>query len=260
MVAAFYYSLTDWSGLGAETYIGLDNYDELLHDAAFGRSLKVTAVYTAAFVPLLVVFSLAFALLVNQRLRFNGFFRSMFFLPFMLSLVVSSLIWSFMLDERAGLLNLVLERFGMEPQAWLGSTTLAPWAIVMVTLWQAVGYNMIIFLAGLQDIPRDYYEAARVDGAGAWTRFRTITLPLLRPTMVFVLVIALIGAIQLFDPIFVMTQGGPANATTTAVYYIYDNAFQGLRFGYASAASVVLFAILLITTVVLMRVFRREAD
>jgi multiple sugar transport system permease protein len=175
-------------------------------------------------------------------------------------LVISSVIWSFMFQDPAGAVNVIIGWFGFAPQSWLGSTDTALISVIVVTLWQSVGYSMIIFLAGLQDIPTSYYEAARVDGAGPWRRFTSITLPLLKPTSVFVLLISFIGAFQLFDPIFVMTQGGPANATTTAVYYIYQQAFQYLQLGYASALSVVLFAIILVFSLVQLRVFRDEAD
>ena len=258
IIGAFYISATDWSGIGDRQFVGLDNYEELLRDGTFRHSLKVTFVYTVWFVPLLYVLSLGLALLVNQRLAFTGVFRSLYFLPFMFSLVVTSVVWTFMFDQRAGIFNVVLGKFGIESQSWLGNAKLAPWALIIVTLWQALGYSMIIFLAGLQDIPRDYYEAATIDGAGALRRFRTITLPLLKPTSVFVLVISIIGAIQLFDPIYVMTQGGPFNATQTAVYYMYQNAFQYFRFGYASALAVVLFVILLTTSLTTLRLFRHD--
>lgn len=259
IVGAFYVSLHDWSGIGGRTYIGLSNYRELLEDPGFTDSLKVTALYVVAFVPLLFVLSLALALLVNQRLVGSGFFRSAYFIPFMLSLVVASVIWAVILDERAGLLNAALAKVGIGPQPWLGSTTFALWSIVIVTLWQSIGYSMIIFLAGLQDIPRQLYEAATIDGARAGQRFRGITLPLLKPTSVFVLVISFIGAFQLFEPIFVLTQGGPADATTTTVFYIYRQGFEFLRLGYASALAVVLFAIILVFTLIQLRVFRHEA-
>jgi multiple sugar transport system permease protein len=165
-----------------------------------------------------------------------------------------------MFQDPAGVVNSIIGIFGIAPQPWLGPTKLALVAVIVVTLWQAVGYSMIIFLAGLQDIPGVYYEAARIDGAGAWHRFRYITLPLLKPTSVFVLIISFIGAFQLFDPIFVMTKGGPADATTTTVYYIYEQAFQFLQMGYASALSVVLFVIILIFSLIQLRVFRGEPD
>jgi multiple sugar transport system permease protein len=165
-----------------------------------------------------------------------------------------------MLDDPAGVINSIIGWMGIAPQAWLGSTRLALVSVIVVTLWQSVGYSMLIFLAGIQDIPTVYYEAARVDGAGAWRRFRHITLPLLKRTSVFVVLISLIGALQLFDPIFVMTKGGPADATTTAVYYIYQQAFQFLQLGYASALSVALFAIILVFSLLQLAVFRDDAD
>jgi multiple sugar transport system permease protein len=155
--------------------------------------------------------------------------------------------------------NEVIGLFGIAPQPWLGSTRFALVSVIMVTLWQGVGYSMIIFLAGLQDIPRVYYEAATIDGAGAWKRFRHITLPLLKPTSLFVGLISFIQALQLFDPIYVLTQGGPAGATTTAVYYIYETAFEFLQLGYASALSVVLFLIILVFSLLQLRVFRTES-
>lgn len=256
---AFYISLHDWSGIGAREWAGLRNYQDLVEDEAFRDSLRITAIYTAVFVPLLFGFSLALALLVNQGLKLTGFFRSAYFAPFMVSLVVSSVLWGFMLQNPAGAVNAIIGVFGIDPQPWLGSKRFALISVVMVTLWQGVGYSMIIFLAGLQDIPRVYYEAATIDGAGGWKRFRYITLPLLKPTSVFVGLISFIQALQLFDPIYVLTSGGPAGATTTAVYYIYETAFQFLQLGYASALSVVLFLIILVFSLLQLRVFRTES-
>lgn len=258
IAGAFYISLHDWTGLDAKQFTGLDNYETLVHDKAFLHSLKITAIYTFTFVPLLYVISLALALLVNQGLVLTGFMRSAFFAPFMVSLVVASILWSFMFLDPAGAINALLGLVGIDPQPWLGSTRLALIGVIIVTLWQAVGYSMIIFLAGLQDIPRVYYDAATVDGANAWHRFHRITLPLLKPTSVFVLIISFIGAFQLFDPIFVLTNGGPADATTTTVFYIYQQAFKFLQLGYASALSVVLFAIILVVSLLQLRVFRDE--
>jgi ABC-type sugar transport system permease subunit len=260
IIGAFYISFHDWTGIGVKHWSGIENYKTLIHDKAFLQSLKVTAIYTFSFVPLLFVISLGLALLVNQGLKLTGFFRTAFFAPYMVSLVVASVIWSFMLQDPAGAVNAIIGWFGIAPQAWLGSTKLALVAVILVTLWQGVGYSMIIFLAGLQDIPRVYYDAAKVDGAGAWRRFRSITLPLLKRTSVFVAVISFISAFQLFDPIFVMTQGGPANATTTTVYYIYQQAFQFLQLGYASALSVVLFFIIVLFSLLQLRLFRDDAE
>jgi multiple sugar transport system permease protein len=259
ILGAFYISFHDWSGIGAREWIGLQNYSDLIDDEGFRDSLRITAIYTVVFVPLLFCISLALALLVNQGLRLTGVFRSAYFAPFMVSLVVASVLWGFMLQNPAGAVNEVIGLFGIAPQPWLGSTRFALVSVIMVTLWQGVGYSMIIFLAGLQDIPRVYYEAATIDGAGAWKRFRYITLPLLKPTSVFVGLISFIQALQLFDPIYVLTQGGPAGATTTAVYYIYETAFEFLQLGYASALSVVLFLIILVFSLLQLRVFRTEA-
>ena len=259
IAGAFYISFHSWSGIGERSFNGLANYRSLLDDPFFVDSLKITAIYTFTFVPLLFVSALGLALLVNQRLQLTGVFRSAYFLPFMISLVVASVVWAFVLQERGGILNELIGLVGIDPQPWLGSTRLALVSIVIVTLWQGVGYSMIIFLAGLQDIPRDYYEAATIDGANAWQRFRRVTLPLLKPTSVFVLIISFISAFQLFDPIFVLTGGGPAGATTTAVFYIYETAFEFLQLGYASALSVVLFAIILVFTLVQLRIFRHES-
>jgi multiple sugar transport system permease protein len=260
ILGAFYISFHDWSGIGVREWTGLENYETLIQDKALRDSLRITAIYTVVFVPLLFVLSLALALLVNRGLKLTGFFRSAYFAPFMVSLVVASVLWGFMLQQPAGVVNVVIGLFGIEPQAWLGSTRLALVSVILVTLWQAVGYSMIIFLAGLQDIPRSYYDAAIVDGANPWQRLRYITMPLLRPTSLFVLLISVIGALQLFDPIFVLTQGGPAGATRTTVFYIYETAFEFLQLGYASALSVVLFLIILVFSLVQLRVFRDKSD
>jgi multiple sugar transport system permease protein len=252
-------SLHDWSGLGEAVFIGLDNYLELLSDTLFLDSLRITVTYVVLFVPLLYVIALGLALLVNQRLKLSGFFRSAYFMPVMVSLVVASVIWSFIFQERAGVLNAILGRVGLEPQPWLGSTQLALISVVIVSLWQGVGYSMIIFLAGLQDIPGEFYDAAKVDGANAWQRFWRITLPLLKPTSVFVVITSFIGSFQVFDPVYVLTSGGPAGATSATVYYIYENAFEFLRIGYASALAVALFAIIFIFTMLQLRWFRHES-
>lgn len=260
IAAAGYFSLQDWNGLSPATYIGLANYEELLGDPAFFDSIRVTLTYVALFVPALIILSLGLAMLVNQGLRFTWFFRSAFFLPVMFSLVVASVVWTQIFQEKGGLLNSGLTAIGLPAQPWLGSPDQALISIVIVALWQGIGYNMIIFLAGLQDIPTEYYDAAAVDGATSVRQFRHVTLPLLRRTMVFVIVTSLIVAFQVFDPIFVMTSGGPASSTTSTVFYIYETAFSFLRLGYASAVSVVLFLLIFAFTGLQLRLFRSEAD
>lgn len=260
ILAAAYLSLNDWNGLAAPRFIGLANYQQLVADPAFRDSIRITLAYVAIYVPSLIVLSLALAMLVNQKLRLTWFFRSAIFLPVMFSLVVASVVWTQLFQESGGLVNALLGALGIPPQPWLGSPSQALLAVAIVATWQGVGYNMIIFLAGLQDIPLDYYDAAAVDGASAVQRFRHVTVPLLKRTTLFVLVTSLISAFQVFDPIYVMTNGGPANATRTAVFYVYENAFSFFRLGYASAISVALFLMIFAFTGVQLRLFRSEAD
>ncbi|WP_019586187.1 carbohydrate ABC transporter permease [Deinococcus apachensis] len=245
ILAALLISFTNWNALGAPSWVGLANYQRLFADPQFWSSLRVTAVYTVVYVPLVYAVSLGLAVLANQRVPLIGLFRTIFFVPVVLSLVVTGLMWRFIFDEQVGLLNYALSLVGMEPRAWLGDVNLALPAIIVVSVWINMGYYMTIFLAGLQDIPREYYEAARIDGASGWQTFWRITLPLLRPTSLFVVVVCLIGAFQVFDQVWVMTKGGPADATQVTVIYIYKQAFQYLNLGYASAIAFALFLIIL---------------
>jgi multiple sugar transport system permease protein len=256
---AFFISLNDWNALSPMRWAGLSNYSRLLRDWQFWDSLKITAIYTVTFVPIVFALSLSLALLVNRRLPGMGFFRTLFFVPVVLSLVVSSLMWKYIFDERAGLLNYLLGFVGIEPQPWLGSVELALPAIIVVSVWMQMGYFMVIFIAGLQDIPRVYYDAAKIDGANSWQSFRHISLPLLRPTSLFVLVISLIGSFQVFDQIWVMTQGGPAGASRVTVVYIYQQAFQYLNLGYGSAMAFALFLVILAISLLQFRLVRPQA-
>jgi multiple sugar transport system permease protein len=256
---AFYISLHSWTALSPMRWIGFANYTRLWADVRFWDSLQITALYTIIYVPLLLAISLGLAVLVNQRLPFISIFRAIFFVPVVLSLVVSSLMWRYIFDERIGLLNYLIGLVGVPPQAWLGSVELALPSIIVVSLWIQMGYFMTIFLAGLQDIPREYYEAAMIDGASSSTAFFRITLPLLKPTTLFVLVISLINAFQVFDQVWVMTRGGPASATRVTVIYIYQQAFQHLNLGYASAMAFALFLIILVVSLIQFRLFRTRA-
>ncbi len=253
---AYFISLHDWDGLSPMRWNGLDNYAKLFGDRQFWDSLKITTIYTLIYVPLLYTISLGLALLVNQRLPFMRFFRTIFFVPVVLSLVVSSLMWKYIFDERAGLLNFLIGLIGIQPQSWLGSVELALPSIIAVSVWIQMGYFMVIFIAGLQDIPREYFEAARIDGANRWQVFFQITLPLLKPTSLFVIVISLISSFQVFDQVWVMTKGGPARATQVTAVYIYQQAFQFLNLGYGSAVAFVLFVVILAFTLIQFRLFR----
>jgi len=258
IVAAIAISFLHWTGLKPPTFVGLDNYSALLADSQFPRSLLTTAAFAVGYVAGLYLLSLSLALIVSRRTPGSGLFRSAYIIPVMVAPAVAAVIWRYVFDERSGFLNAVLGVFGVGPVSWLGDQQLALVAITVVSIWQAVGYMTIIQLAGLDDIPREYYQAAEVDGAGAAASFRYITFPLLRPTTAFVLIVALIDALQVFDVAFVLTRGGPAGATTTAVMYIYRQSFEYLNFGYGSAIAVVLFAIIFSLSFVLLRVFGQQ--
>ena len=246
-------------GFGGYQFIGLDNYRRMLLDSLFLQSLRVTLAYVVMLVPSLYVVGLGLALLVQRRSRISALLRSLFFLPQMVSLVVVALIWQVLLVDKIGPVNRALATIGLAGLSWLGDPGLALVAVVVVSLWFLMGFYMLIFLGGLQDIPREYYEAARIDGANPLRAFFHITLPLLRPTSFFVLLVGTVAAVaggQAFDLIYVMTKGGPANATEVTIYYIYQQAFQYNEFGYAGAMASTLVVILLALTLVLFRLTR----
>ncbi|SEG66144.1 carbohydrate ABC transporter membrane protein 1, CUT1 family (TC 3.A.1.1.-) [Saccharopolyspora kobensis] len=222
-------------GFGNVEWAGLDNFRLMAGDGLLWRSFGITAAYAALFVPLAFFASLGLALLVKDHFRGVGAVRAALFLPNAVSLVVIGLLWQFLLTDKTGALAKLT---GLDGVSWLGDPSLALVTLVLISVWFLMGYQMLIFLGGLQDIPREYYDAATVDGGGPWQRFRHVTWPMLRPTSFFVLVTSTINAItgmQVFDLVFVTTSGGPANATTTVVFYAYQQAFQFGRFGYAAA-------------------------
>lgn len=251
MVLALGLGFFDVTGFGGIAFAGLENYRKMFADPLFLESLRVTVVYVGGFVVGVFVVSLGLALLVQQRIPFVGFFRSMFFLPHVVSLVVVGLVWQFMLTDGVGVVNQVLESVGVGGRSWLGDPRFALATVVLVSIWFFMGYYMIIFLAGLQEIPREYYDAARIDGARGWHLFRYITWPLLKPTSFFVLLVSTItgvAGLQAFDLIYVMTKGGPANSTSLGIFYIYQQAFQFNDYGYAAAMSSFLVLLLLAAT------------
>lgn len=242
------------SGFGQYAFAGLANYRKMLIDPLFIGSLQTTVKYVIVLVPGLYVIGLGLALLVKRPIPLIGLFRGMLFLPNVISLVVIGLIWKFLLVDRIGVVNTFLSKFGLGGQSWLGDPDLTLWTLLAVTIWFLMGFYMLIFLAGLQEIPRDYYDAARIDGAGPWRSFRDITLPLLKPTSFFVLLVSLVAAVtgpQGFDLVYVMTKGGPANSTNLTTYYIYQQAFLFSNFGYAAAMASVLVLTLLVLTGIL---------
>jgi multiple sugar transport system permease protein len=227
------------SGFGDYQFIGLDNYRRILVDDYFLNSVRVTATYTVVLVPVLYVVSLGLALLV-QKAAHSGVLRTLFFLPHVVSIIVVATVWRFMLTSKVGVINKLLFYLGVEGHSWLGNPAYALGATIFISLWFEAGFFMIILLAGLQDIPRDYYEAAKLDGAGYWQMLRWITLPLLKPTTFFVCLISVVGAIaggQGIDLIIALTKGGPARSTSLATYYVYQQAFEVGDYGYAAAVA-----------------------
>ena len=262
MLSALRLSFTDASGFGAEEWVGLDNYVRVFTDSDIRDAMLNTLWYTVLFTPTAVLIALALALVLNSpALPFRGFFRTALFLPFIVSLAVAAFAWSYLLDPRLGLLNHWLQGAGVQLGDVLEDPVLAMPAVALVAVWKNFGFYMVIFLAGLQDIPASLYEAARVDGAGAWLRFTNVTLPLLSNTFAFVLIFALIAALQAFDQIYVMTGGGPYGSTQTIVMEIYRSGFRRLELGFASALSyVLLIATLLLSIVQFVFFGRREKD
>jgi multiple sugar transport system permease protein len=232
-------------------FIGLENYRRLLNDPMFWTALKNTFYFVIVGGPLSVLVSLGAALLVNYRLtRFQGVFRTLLFLPVVTTLVAVAVVWRYLYHPRYGFLNYVLGLAGLAPIDWLGDPDWAMPAIILMAVWKNFGFNMVVFIAGLQSIPRRLYEAAEIDGADGWAQFRYITLPMLAPTFLFVTVITLIGYFQLFAEPYVMTQGGPADSTLSVALFMFQEGFRWWNLGYAAAVAFVLFLIILTGTLI----------
>jgi multiple sugar transport system permease protein len=241
-------------------FVALANYVRLLHEPRFWIALRNTAYFVLVGGPLSVAVSLGAALLVNAPLaRAKAFFRTVFFLPVVTTLVAVAVVWRYLYHPRLGLLNQLLALVGVGPIDWLGDPRFAMPALILLAVWKNFGFNMVVFLAGLQSIPDRLYEAARLDGAGTWQRFRHVTLRMLAPTTVFVAIITMIGYFQLFAEPYVMTQGGPADSTLSVVLLMYEEGFRWWNVGYGAAIAFVLFAIVLVLTVVQLRL-RRGGD
>ena len=252
-LASLYYSLTNYSVVLRTKWVGLNNFGRLIDDVLFWRSLKNSAIFTVGNIPLTMISGLLLAIAVNSGIRFKNLYRIVFYLPMVTSSIALSMVWLWLFDPNFGLLNAGLKSIGLPAQQWLQSTSQALPSIVLMSVWGGVGGTMIIYLAGLQGIPDVIYEAAEVDGAGRWGTFRYITLPSLQPVTIYLLVTGIIGSFQIFGPIYAMTDGGPAFATTTIVHQIYINGFRYFNMGYAAAQSWLLFVILLGLSVVNLR-------
>ncbi len=241
----FLISLTRWDGLRPWTFRGLDNYVALFtSNREYLESLGATVYFTVGATLGAMVLGMLLALLVNQPLRGIGFFRAAYFLPVITPVIAVGVVWRFMFNPQFGPIGQVFGLVGLPAPDWLRSTALAMLAVIIVDIWQRAGYNMVLFLAGLQGIPREITEAARVDGANRWQLLRGITLPLLTPTIFFVLIISLINSFQVFGLIYMLTGGGPGTATTVYVYYLWELGFQQFQFGAAAAMAYVLFLVI----------------
>lgn len=259
MILALGISLFEVNGFGSFRFVGMANYQKMIADPLFWLSLRVTVVFAVMLVPALYVVGLGLALLVQRTSRINTVLRAMFFAPQMVSLVVVALVWQLMVVDKIGLVPRTLSGLGVSGLSFLGSPSFALITVTVAAVWFLMGFYMLIFLGGLQDIPKEYYEAARIDGAGRAQSFWYITLPLLRPTTFFVLIVSTVAAVsgaQAFDLVYVMTKGGPANSTSLLISYIYQQAFQYSSFGYASALATLLVVVLLVITVVFFLITR----
>jgi multiple sugar transport system permease protein len=254
-VRAIEISFTDWNLMRDPHFVGLANYAQMLSDGQFWNGMKLSAYYVMLNIPLQTVLGLFLAVAMD-RLTKSLFVKSVVLLPYLLSNVLVAMLWLWMLDPMLGVVNAALVALGFDRQPFFGDAGHALVTVAAVNIWRYMGLIAMLFLAGLQNIPRDLYEAAALEGAGEWQIFRRITLPLLRPVMVFVLVTSVTGSFQIFDTIAVTTQGGPLDSTRVIVYYIVQNAFTYYKMGYASAMSMVLCMLMLLYTVVQMRVMR----
>jgi multiple sugar transport system permease protein len=230
----------------------LGNFVRLSADKLFWQALKVSSIYVAASVPLGLAFSFAIALLMNQQVRWLGLWRTLYYIPTLVPVIASTMLWLWIFNPEFGLLNTLLRYVGIDGPLWLGHSKWALPSLILMSLW-TVGGPMLIYLAGLQGIPTDLYEAAEVDGAGSWAKFRAVTIPMMTPVIFFNLIMNMIFAFQVFAQPFVMTQGGPRYATLFYVLYLYQNAFQFFRMGYASALAWVLFLVILVFTALVIR-------
>ncbi|WP_166240264.1 carbohydrate ABC transporter permease [Paenibacillus turpanensis] len=250
---AIFLSFSEWSmvtGIEGIKWIGFDNYERLLQDSKFLKALRNNAVFLLT-VPAYLTISLLLAILINKYVYLKGLFKVIYFLPYISSVVAVATVWRVLFHPSMGPVNQFLRSVGIEnPPKWIADPSFALVSVMMISVWISIGYNMIVYLAGLQSIPKDLYEAADIDGANGWTRFWRITLPMLSPTTFFLLITGIIYSFKVFELIVVLTQGGPANSTNVMVYYMYDTAFLNLKMGYASAQAIFLFVCVLVVTMV----------
>lgn len=259
VVRAFLISLTDWNPMEPR-FIGLDNYHDLLRDAEFWKAIGHTIYYVVGTVPAGIAIALGVALLLNVPIAARGFYRLAYFTPYITTVVAVSMVWGWIYDSRYGLLNYLLQLVHLPTHKWLLDPNWSMPALIIMSIWKTLGFNVVIFLAGLQNVDRELQEAARVDGAGGWMVFRHITWPLLSPVTFFVSIIAVIGAFKVFTEVYVLfgPTGGPLRSVTTIVFFVWEKAFREFKLGYGAAASYVLFGIIFVITVIQMAITRRR--
>ncbi len=251
---AFYVSFFSWNMIRPMRYVGLRNYERLFSSPDFWNSMGVTGIYILGTVIPSVIIGLLLAALLNiEWIKGRGLFRTLFYIPVVTSMAAAAVIWGWLYEPNFGLVNYFLSIFGISNIKWLSDPNYALLALIIVGVWKRIGYNMVLFLAGLQTIPKTYYEAAEIDGATPWRKFVNITLPLLSPTTLFVFIMQFIASFRVFVSVSVMTSGGPAKSTQVITYYLYENAFKYLKFGYASAVAVVMFAMMVVFTLIQFR-------
>jgi len=260
IIQGLWVSFTQWDLVNPPIFIGIGNYRALLSDDLFIKSLGNTLIFAAMNAPLIVLVPLGLAILVNRPVLGRTIFRSAFTAPIMISVSSVGLLWGWFLNPVFGIVNAYAQALGLPPQNWLAEPGWAMLAVVITTLWWSTGWNLVLYLAGLQEIPEHLYEAARIDGAGEWALFRHITLPGLRPTTLFVSVTSVIGSLRVFGQVYVLTGGGPYDSTRTVVQHIYQNGFEYFKMGYASAVAWVLFVIILAFVLIEFRVMKGRVD
>jgi sn-glycerol 3-phosphate transport system permease protein len=254
-----YLSMYDWNFISpTKNFVGLQNFADLLQEKDFIQVITNSTVYTILTVTFIIVLSLLLALWLNKTGTFHSFVQGAIFSPHIVSWVSIAMIWSWIMDPQYGLLNGFIGLFGFAKLAWLSSTSTSLISLVIVAVWKALGYNTLVFIAGLQSIPKDIYEAASLDQSKPWTTFYKLILPMLSPTIFFLVIINMIGSFQVFETIAIMTQGGPVNSTNTLVYYIYEYGFRFFKIGYASAAGVILLFIVGVLTIIYFKIMSKR--
>lgn len=252
VIIAFVLSMYDWNGLRDPIFIGFDNFRYIFQAEDTMIAAKNTLIFTIIYVPCNIVLSLCLAILLNNAFG-KIFYRAVFFLPQIVTSVAVAVIWSWIYQPQYGILNMLLQTFGLEGRSWLRETGTAMGSVIFMSIWWGLGYNTVLFLAALQNVPRSYVEAALIDGAGSWEVFRYVTFPMISPTTLLVAITGLINSFQVFDQCYLLTSGGPAKRTYTMAIYIYDTAFKQFKLGRASAISLIMFFVIMVVSVIQFR-------